>query len=71
MPEPELSLLFLRPLNRLGMNYMVSGREGGSEKHLRDIRAICHISGDQIHHGALADWIVRQGVDAQWKHARL
>jgi hypothetical protein len=53
------------------MNYMVSGREGGSEKHLRDIRAICQISGDQIHHGALADWIVRQGVDAQWKHARL
>lgn len=25
MPEPELSLLFVRPLNRLGIRYMVSG----------------------------------------------
>lgn len=46
-------------------------REGGSEKHLRDIRAICHVSADQIDHGALDEWIVRQGVDAQWRQARL
>src|ERR1051325_6842629 len=25
MPEPELSLLFIRPLNQLGLRYMVSG----------------------------------------------
>lgn len=25
MPEPELSLLFVRPLNRLGVRYIVSG----------------------------------------------
>src|SRR5262245_27763726 len=25
MPEPELSLLFIRPLNRLGLRYLVSG----------------------------------------------
>jgi hypothetical protein len=25
MPEPELSLLFIRPLNRLGVPYLVSG----------------------------------------------
>src|ERR1035437_9341655 len=25
MPEPELSLLFVRPLNRLGVRYVVSG----------------------------------------------
>ena len=25
MPEPELSLLFVRPLNRLGVRYLVSG----------------------------------------------
>lgn len=25
MPEPELSLLFVRPLNRIGGRYIVSG----------------------------------------------
>jgi len=25
MPEPELALLFIRPLNRLGIRYLVSG----------------------------------------------
>src|SRR5262249_21120228 len=25
MPEPELSLLFLRPLNRIGARYFISG----------------------------------------------
>lgn len=25
MPEPELSLLFVRPLNQLGVRYLVSG----------------------------------------------
>jgi len=25
MPEPELSLVFVRPLNRLGIRYIVSG----------------------------------------------
>jgi hypothetical protein len=44
-------------------------REGGSEKHLRDIRAICHVSTDQIDRRALDEWIVRQGVEAQWKQA--
>jgi len=25
MPQPELSLLFIRPLNRIGVRYLVSG----------------------------------------------
>jgi hypothetical protein len=25
MPEPELSLLFIRPLNRIAVRYLVSG----------------------------------------------
>ena len=44
-------------------------REGGSEKHLRDIRAILNVSGDQLDRAALHDWIVRQGVTAEWQKA--
>lgn len=44
-------------------------REGGSEKHLRDIRAMWSISGDQIDRAALDEWIGRQGVATQWQQA--
>jgi hypothetical protein len=44
-------------------------REGGSEKHLRDIRSMLNVSGDQIDRSILDDWIARQGVVTQWKQA--
>lgn len=44
-------------------------REGGSEKHLRDIRAMWSISGDQMDRAALDEWIGRQGVTAEWQQA--
>jgi hypothetical protein len=41
-------------------------REGGSEKHLRDIRSMLAISGEQIDHAALGEWIKRRGLQPQW-----
>jgi len=42
-------------------------REGGSDKHLRDIRTMLMVSGDTIDRSALQEWVVRQGVEAEWK----
>jgi hypothetical protein len=42
-------------------------REGGSDKHLRDIRGILAVSGDQIDRSALQDWIARRCLDAEWR----
>ena len=42
-------------------------REGGSEKHLRDIRGMLNLSGDQIDKSELNAWIQRQGVQEQWQ----
>jgi len=42
-------------------------REGGSEKHLRDIRAMLNVSGAQINRAELNHWIQRQGVLAEWQ----
>ena len=42
-------------------------REGGSEKHLRDIRAMLAVSGETINRKDLNYWIQRQSVEAQWK----
>ena len=44
-------------------------REGGSEKHLRDIRAMLAVSGDQIDRPELDEWIKRRGLATQWQKA--
>lgn len=45
-------------------------REGGSEKHVRDIRGMLAVSGEQVDHAVLSDWIVRRGLEAAWQKAR-
>jgi hypothetical protein len=42
-------------------------REGGSEKHLRDIRAILQVSSDKLNLADLNEWVQRQGVEKEWK----
>ncbi len=42
-------------------------REGGSEKHLRDLRSMLAVSGKQLDQAALQDWIRRRGLQAEWK----
>lgn len=42
-------------------------REGGSDKHLRDIRSMMLISGELIDRDVLNEWVQRQGVVEQWR----
>ena len=44
-------------------------REGGSEKHLRDIRSIMAVSGDYLEKPALENWIDRRGLAVEWQRA--
>ena len=46
-------------------------REGGSEKHVRDIRGMLAVSGEQIDRAELGVWVKRQGVEAEWKQVAL
>jgi len=45
-------------------------REGGSDKHLRDIRAMLAISGEQINREELAEWIRRRQLESEWKQVK-
>jgi hypothetical protein len=56
----------LAPLEYVIVRKLEFYREGGSEKHLRDIRSMLVVSGDQVDRKALADWIVRLGLKASW-----
>lgn len=46
-------------------------REGGSEKHLRDIRAMLSVSDELIDRGSLNEWIQKRGVIEQWRKVEL
>jgi len=41
-------------------------REGGSEKHLRDIRSMLAVSGDQLDRVVLTEWIQAYGLQTEW-----
>lgn len=41
-------------------------RDGGSEKHVRDVRAMLAVSGDLLDRALLARLVARLGVRAQW-----
>ena len=42
-------------------------REGRAEKHLRDIRAILSMSGEQLDRSILNEWIQRRGLETEWR----
>ena len=42
-------------------------KEGGSEKHLRDITGILRISSDEVDRGYIASWAERLGVSEIWE----
>jgi|SRR6267378_3216322 len=46
-------------------------REGGSEKHLRDIRSMLAISGDQMDRSALDQWIQHRALQPQWTQVQV
>lgn len=45
---------------------MEAYREGGSEKHLRDIAGVLKISGEHLDRGYIAEWADRMGTSEIW-----
>ena len=46
---------------------MEAYREGGSEKHLRDIAGVLKISGDHLDRDYIAEWADRMGTSEIWQ----
>ncbi|MDX1630856.1 MAG: hypothetical protein R3234_03290 [Thermoanaerobaculia bacterium] len=64
-PDPEFEAMFATPEDVILMK-MVYFREGGSEKHLRDIAGVVKISGDALDRSYLAEWARRLEVTEIW-----
>ena len=46
-------------------------REGGSNKHLRDIRSMLAVSREQINTVQVNEWIRRLGLEAEWQRVSI
>ncbi|HEY0510974.1 MAG TPA: hypothetical protein VGH73_03665 [Thermoanaerobaculia bacterium] len=65
-PAPDFDATFSSAEDVI-LKKMESYREGGSEKHLRDITGVLKISGDALDRGYIAEWAARMGTADIWK----
>lgn len=69
--EFEGETLVLAPPEYVIVRKLEYYRDGGSDKHLRDIRGMLSISGELIDRAALEEWIRGRGVEAEWAKVRI
>lgn len=67
--EFEGEIIALAPPEYVIVRKLEYYREGRADKHLRDIRAMLAVSGEQLDRTILNEWIQRCGLEAEWKLA--
>jgi len=65
--EYEGETIMLAPPEYVIVRKLEYYREGRAEKHLRDIRAIIAVSGEQLDRTILNGWIQRRNLETEWR----
>ena len=65
-PAPDLEAVFASPEDVI-VKKMAFYKEGGSEKHLRDIAGVLELGGGEIDRGYIAEWAERLGLADIWR----
>lgn len=65
--DVEGTTLTLAPIEYVIVRKLEYLREGGSDKHLRDIRSMLDVSGSTVDFAELNRWIAERGLEAQWR----
>jgi hypothetical protein len=65
--EFEGETILLAPPEYVIVRKLEYYREGGAEKHLRDIRAMLAVSGEQLDRAIMSEWIQRRGLATEWR----
>ena len=68
-PEPDYEATFASPEDVI-LKKLEYYREGGSEKHLRDIAGILRVSRDHMDLSYLDEWAARAGLEDLWTEVR-
>jgi hypothetical protein len=61
--------IWVAPIEYVILQKLRYYRESGSDRHLRDIRAMRRFSGELIEQAALDGWIERLGLGPEWSQA--
>lgn len=59
----------LAPIEAVIVNKLRYFQMGQSDRHLRDVRQMLTISGEQVDRGALERWVRELGVSSEWQRA--
>ncbi len=62
--------IYLSPPELVILRKLEFFREGGSEKHLRDIRFMLEMSADKIDRGELEKMVLERGLGEAWERAK-
>lgn len=62
---PETEVDFASPEDVI-IKKLTFYREGGSDKHLRDIRGVLAVMGDEIDRSYIDQWVLKLGLTAEW-----
>jgi len=68
--EVDGQAIFVAPPEYVIVRKLEYYREGGSEKHLRDIRSILDTSPEVIQSADLTQWIASRSLDAAWRQVQ-
>lgn len=68
-PAPDFEAVFATPEDVI-LKKLEYFREGGSEKHLRDIAGVLRISGPQVDLTYIDEWSLRLGLSDTWAKVR-
>lgn len=66
---PDKQLVFAAPEDVI-LKKLAYFKEGGSEKHLRDIAGMLRVQGAKIDRAYIADWAQRLGLTESWEEIR-
>ncbi len=58
--------IWLAPMEYVILNKLAYYREGRSERHVRDVKAMLRLSGDLLDETALQEWLSRLGLEDEW-----
>lgn len=62
--------LWLAPIEYVIVRKLEWYRDGASDRHLDDVRAMLRVSGERADSAALQEWIARRGVEAEWQRVQ-
>ena len=67
MVEVDGEPVYVAPLEYVIVRKLEFFREGGSEKHLRDIESMLRVSGELLREDVLRRWMIARGVEETWR----